>query len=120
MLFRVPTKCTHYGGKIKEEKERKKGKKTAKHLMDGSVLYREEAESNPLGLYDVHTAETDLKTVLNSHRRDFCLLIGANNAGSSHGHQQTLPKLTLDFLFTGTSTSIIMSRTVTAVFEIPL
>lgn len=88
--------------------------------MDGSVLYREEAESNPLGLYDVHTAETDLKTVLNSHRHDFCLLIGANNAGSSHGHQQTLPKLTLDFLFTGTSTSIIMSRTVTAVFEIPL
>lgn len=52
---RVPTKCSHYG-------EKKRGRENpSEHLMDGSILYREVAKSNPLALCDVHTAENELK-----------------------------------------------------------
>lgn len=50
-------------------KARKK-KNPSQHLMHGSGLYREVAKSNPLGLCDVHTTGTDLKTVLKSYLRD--------------------------------------------------
>lgn len=40
------------------------------YLIDGSILYRRVAKSNPFGLNDVHATKTDLKTVLNSYHRD--------------------------------------------------
>lgn len=45
---------------------RRKKKNPSQHLMHGSGLYREV----PLGLCDVHTTRTDLKTVLKSYLQD--------------------------------------------------